>query len=435
MTTLEGKLASMNSFEAIKYVLNDIELHDLQCIDIMKMIASKKSLVSYMTGLGKTVLAVGVMQLLWNEDPTRKFIFFGTHDQLTQTPKKIESMCQKRVVVSSGVAKDVNALINTAINSYDVMFVTHDCLLSDKFMNFLFKNREKFCGVFIDEAHVLSNVQGAMSASIVASMSCQFEYFYALTATPITTNVAQLAKLAHVVNKDKYPNISDFSHQIKHGYFSISEEPCFFINRTREDFNSKADYHGIVEFVKPLPYQKDCGGGYRMFELCKGDGAIPQVQKLLEIIKNHRGKRGLIYVNQHSVREWILPFLKNAGITFDCVNSKTKMKERADIMHRFNEEQSLDVVITSVTTALDLDCDYVVFYEFTVEVKQMIGRAHRGLGDKEMDVIFVITEDSPEIDYFYNNVFSISMEIQGILGQSFNELEQVHQVLVYNGYA
>lgn len=435
MTTLEEKLAGMQSFEAIKFILSGIELHDLQCIDIMKMIASKKSLVSYMTGLGKTVLAVGVMQLLWNEDPNRKFIFFGTHDQLTQTPKKIESMCDRRVVVSSGVAKDIKALVNTPITHYDVMFLTHDCLHSDKCMNFLFTNRKEFCGVFIDEAHVLSNFNSAQSANIISGVARQFEYFYALTATPITTNVLQLARLANVVDCNRFPNVTDLNTKIKYGSFSISEEPCFFINRTREDFNSHADYHGIVEFVKSLPYQRDCGGGYRMFELCKGDGAIPQVQKLLEVIKNRKGKRGLIYVNQHSVREWIIPFLKNAGIAFDCVNSKTKMKERAEIMHRFNEEQSLDVVITSVTTALDLDCDYVVFYEFTVEVKQMIGRAHRGLGDKEMDVIFIITEDSPEVDYFYNNIFSISMEIQSILGQSFNELEQVNQALIYNGYA
>ena len=44
MTELEKQLASMQSFEAIRYVLNDIELHDLQCIDIMKMLASKRSI-------------------------------------------------------------------------------------------------------------------------------------------------------------------------------------------------------------------------------------------------------------------------------------------------------------------------------------------------------------------------------------------------------
>ena len=96
-----------------------------------------------------------------------------------------------------------------------------------------------------------------------------------------------------------------------------------------------------------------------------------------------------------------------------------------EIERQFNEEKSLDVVITSVTTALDLDCDYVIFYEFTVDVKQMIGRAHRGLGDKELDVIFIITEDTSEIDYFYDNIYSISMTIKEIMHHDYSELEQV----------
>ena len=166
-----------------------------------------------------------------------------------------------------------------------------------------------------------------------------------------------------------------------------------------------------------------------MFELCKGDGAIPQVRKLVEVIKDREGKRGLVYVNQHSVRQWILPFLDEAGIKYACVNGNTKMKERAEIMRQFNEEKSLDVVVTSVTTALDLDCDFVVFYEFTVEVKQMIGRAHRGLGNKDLDVIFIITTDTCEIDYFYDNIFSISMEVKSLLHQDFSELEDVDAII------
>ena len=46
-----------------------------------------------------------------------------------------------------------------------------------------------------------------------------------------------------------------------------------------------------------------------------------------------------------------------------------------------------------------------------------------------MDVIFIVTHDTGELDYFYNNIFSISMTIQLILHQDFSELEQVEQEL------
>ena len=42
---VEKQLMTMNSFEAIKYVLNDTELHDIQCIDIMKMLYEKQKFI------------------------------------------------------------------------------------------------------------------------------------------------------------------------------------------------------------------------------------------------------------------------------------------------------------------------------------------------------------------------------------------------------
>lgn len=422
---LEQKLTRMHSFEAIKFVLDGIELHDLQCIDVMKMLYSKKAIVSYTTGLGKTVLAAAVMRLLWNEDPSRKFIFLGKHDQLTQTPKKLESMCGRNVIATDASSDGLKRLEKDRFLEYSVLFLTHEALVKDNFMNTLFKNRSEYCGVFIDEAHGLCNVGYARSASVLAGMCRQFEYCYALTATPITTSVKQMAELAHTVDMKRFPDSCRLARDLTRGKFGIEEAPCFFINRDREEFGSKAQYRGIVEFVDPLPTQKIACGGNSLFAVCKGKGAYPQAHALVKLLLQRRKQKGLVYVNQHSVREWILPFLEEAGIRYECINGMTPMAKRAEIEQEFNTGNSLDVVITSVTTALDLDCDFVIFYEFTVDVKQMIGRAHRGLGDKVLDVIFVVTDDSGEIDYFYNNIFAISETIREILGKDYTELEQV----------
>lgn len=429
MNELELGLSSMKSYNAIKYALNGVELHDLQCIDVMKMLASKKAIVSYVTGLGKTVLAAATMRLLWNEDPTRKFIFFGKFDQLSQTPAKLEAMCGRKVISSFASAKSIQELFSKQYENYSILFLTHDTLHKDSIMNDLFQHRTEYTGIFIDEAHELSNTGVAMASSIMAGVARQFEYCYALTATPITTSVKQLAKLANVVDAKRFPDAKRLERQLASGSFRIEQEPCFFINRSRAEFGSKTDYHGIVEFVEPLPHQRVSCGGSRMFELCKGDGAYPQAEALVRLIRQRESRRGLVYVNQHSVRNWILPFLNQAGIRYECINGTTPLQERTRIMKQFNDDCALDVVLTSVTTALDLDCDYVIFYEFTVDVKQMIGRAHRGLGDKSLDVIFVVTDESSEVDYFYDNIYSVSMTIKEILNQDYSEIEDVNQEL------
>lgn len=432
---LSNILCSMNSFKAIKYVLNDIELHDLQCIDIMKMIFAKRCMVLYDTGLGKTLLTSAMIKLLCNEDPTRKFIMFVKKDQLIQTPKKLMKACGKTVLATSADHDSLRTVIEQGLDTANVLMLTHTCLQNESVMNELFEYRNRFCGIIIDEAHELSNFNRTESGGMLEAICNSFEYCIALTATPITTSALQLAKLAHVVDPARYPDYNKLKKRLVNKTFDIEDDPLFFINRCREDFGGKCDYHGMIEFVRPSHDQMQPCGGAKLMQLCKGPGAENQVRALLNIIKKRVGQRGLVYVNQHEVRDWILPFFDSAGIKYDCINGHTKQVDRERIMNKFNNEKSLDVVITSVTTAIDLDCDFVVFYEFTPLVKQMIGRAHRGLGDKHLDVIFVLTEDSSELDYFAENVIAKSLFARDILHKNYSEIEDADRELTaYNTY-
>ena len=49
----------------------------------------------------------------------------------------------------------------------------------------------------------------------------------------------------------------------------------------------------------------------------------------------------------------------------------------------------------------------------------MIGRAHRGLGNKELDVYFIITENTPEVTYFMENR-GIALSREKILNNVWN---------------
>ncbi|MFG6349251.1 MAG: hypothetical protein K1W15_11120, partial [Lachnospiraceae bacterium] len=163
-------------------------------------------------------------------------------------------------------------------------------------------------------------------------------------------------------------------------------------------------------------------GGDALMQMCKGSGAINQAVSLVNTIKALEGKKGLVYVRQHSVREWVIKFFDKAGIRYECINGNV-VKERPQILERFNQGEDLDVLITSVTTAIDADCDYVCFYEFTVELKQMIGRADRGLKSKIVDIFYFLTKGSSEVGYFLDKIVARSELVKEILGVSIQEVE------------
>lgn len=425
---IENELILRESFEAVKYILGGVELHDLQCIDIMKMLYQERCIVLYDTGTGKTLLSSAFMKLLKREDSTRKFIMFVKKDQLIQTPRKIRDTGGLVVNESAADSKSINSIIQLGLQNTDVLMLTHNCLENEKIMNELFAIKHLFCGVIIDEAHELNNFANAHSALILQALCKAFQYCIALTATPITTEPKQLAHLAHIVNPERYKDYRRLTKDLANKVFDIREDPLFFINRNGEDFGGIRNYKGSIHWVPAMPHQKENKRGHELLMLCKGPGAYNQANELTKLLKLYKmqNRRGLVYVNQHEVREWILPFLDTAKINYACINGLTNALDREEIMRKFNEEKSVDVVITSVTTAIDLDCDYVIFYEFTVLVKQMIGRAHRGLGNKNLSIIFMLTDDTNEVDYFLENIIEKSLMVRDLVHKDFSEIEDVN---------
>jgi len=418
-----NRLHSMNSFKAIEEILYGYQLKDIQCIDVMRALFEKRSLFVYETGTGKTLLAAALMRLLKNAYPDSKFVFVCKKDQLIQTPKKFEDALHFSVRGTTAEQKNVQGIINYPID-YDILMITHDCLRSNELLTWLRKNSSQFKALFIDEAHELNNFMGADNASVLSKITYKFEYCFALTATPITTDANQLANILCIVDPYTFDNPKTLHHTLRNNPDFVKQYPGKIIVRDRSDFGVRVEYRGIIKWADMSFDQtlklKQLGN---MFLALKGRGAVNQVDALIEEVKS-RG-RGLVYVNQHAVREWVTENFDKAGIKYACINGFTKQKDREHILYQFNEEKSIDVVITSVTTAVDMDSDYVIFYEFTVDCKQMIGRVNRGFRDRTIDIIYIITRNSPEIDYFLNNVYARSEITRELLGQNNSELVQI----------
>jgi hypothetical protein len=97
---------------------------------------------------------------------------------------------------------------------------------------------------------------------------------------------------------------------------------------------------------------------------------------------------------------------------------------RADIFEGFAKGE-YDVLTTSVTTGLNLDSDYIIFVEFCTDIKQMMGRAERGLNPKTLDLYFIFTRKTGEIDFFLKYIYQRSLSIQEVLRKDYSTLIRV----------
>jgi superfamily II DNA or RNA helicase len=426
---MKQALAKLQSFKAIEGILNGLVLEDFQCVDVIKLLWHKVGICMYDTGMGKTVITAALIKMLKNEVPSRKFIMFVEKSQLIQTPEKIREWGGLKILTVSASRSDFNSkLFSRRAMEADVLMLTHGTLNNEIIMHWLYSNKDMYYGVFVDEAHKLSNYGGASSSFMLRGILRNFEFRVALTATPVTSDLGQLIDLAHLFDWNRFSDVKHLKRAVEQGFDVLSEFDDLFYSRSRErDLGIISNYRPHVVMVEPHQNQKGQRGN-GVTKITKGPGAYNQVRKMIEIIKSSQPQKGLVYINQHIVRKWVTPILEEAGISVACINGFTSHKDRDQIMSDFAANK-LDIVITSVTTALDLECDYIIFYEFCADIKQMMGRAHRGLNPKTLDLYFIFTRMSGEIDYFLKYIYDRSLTIQTVLKKDYSELIRAGEVL------
>ena len=128
---------------------------------------------------------------------------FVTKNQLFQTPHKIKRLTNFDVIGTDGTKDSIQNFIGKAMD-YDVTLATYSCLASQTFMDFFFEHRNDYNCIIVDEAHKLNNFVTADVGAKLYEIIKKFEYAYALTATPITTDIEQLARLASIFDSETY---------------------------------------------------------------------------------------------------------------------------------------------------------------------------------------------------------------------------------------
>lgn len=420
----------MQPFLSFSEILEEVTLAPFQSHDTLRALALETAVVVADTGTGKTLIMAALIRALLNEVPNRRFIVLVEKSQLQQTPAKLRRWTGENLLHTTAAAENLSQVFEQQDPlRFPILMLTHDVLKSEKAMQILYRYKDSYDGLLIDEVHKLSNFPKSQSGAMAKAMLKNFRFKYGFTATPVTTKPEQLAYLSHMFDPENVDDVSEIVSRVKSGVKIDTLVPDLFIIRTRRDLGIEGTFIPHVEWIEPhdwqlnLPREQKVGS---VFARNRKTGSYNQANAQRDIILKHKkdGKRGLVFVHHQESREFLCKILDETNIRYACVNGDVSGSEREEIYDAF-ARGFLDVVLTSITTGVDLDCEYICFYEYTAHIQQMLGRGHRGLNPKTLELHFLFTKYVGEVEYFEEKLYVLALWIETVLGQSYKAILHV----------
>lgn len=438
---LISQLEEMGSMESLKYAVRDKELASFQTKAVAYGIITQACLFNLDTGLGKTLIAAAIINILHRMRPQLKWIFICQCSNLLTTYTKLRDALYDCDVEFSDSTE--NRILSTfftrkAANA-DVIVLSYEAITCPAVETFLFKNRYVFKGVFLDESQLISNLASHTSRLISAIIdSCQYKY--ALSATPLRINPDQVVNQVYMIDRHMFDgdSMDTFMNRFKVwddgrvvGYRDLELLQRLLSPRvfsfTRKELGVKGNYTPIAELVDTRGLYKDVPK-YDQLRVIKADVNGPAMQTLIDTVQYYtdNGMRGLIYANRNVVKTALRDVLTAKGFSTDILDGRnTNTQQKKDKVHKAFLAGEYQVLITNITTGKDLPCDYIIFYEQTFDYKQMIGRGERGLSGRDMEIVFILCSDTYELQFFYNNVYQRGVLLEELCHKDLSELKQV----------
>ncbi len=438
---LLADLDQMGSMESLKYCVKGKELASFQTKAVAFGYITQSCVFSLDTGLGKTLIAAGLINIIKKVKPQWKWIFICQCSNLATTYAKLKEALYSCSIVycDSTENRILNTFFTQKAASADVIVLSYEAITCPSVETFLFTNRHVFKGAFLDESQLISNLASHTSKLISAIMdSCV--YRFALTATPLRINPDQVVNQVYMVDRHMFEgeSMDTFMNKFKIwedarvvGYRHLNTlqqllSPRVF-SYTRRELGIKGNYTPIADLVDTYGRYNDVPKADQL-RVIKSDPKGPAMRELVDMVTYYKnqGKRGLIYANRNVVKTAVRDVLASRGISTDILDGyNTNTQQKKDAVHKAFLANKYDVLITNITTGKDLPCDYIIFYEQTFDYKQMVGRGERGLSGRDMDIVFILCSDTYEIQFFYNNVYQRGILLEELCSKDLSELKQV----------
>ena len=439
------ELLIRDEYAPFSNMLNGIHLEPFQTFSIAQALIVKEVILSWDTGLGKTLAASAVIKWYSKAEPSMKFLVVCKRGNYTDVVKKIKDSTGLNVVGCTAEDEKVTeTFVKMGLEDKDVLVLTYEAIRNFKVNLALFRVRRFFKGIIVDESHLVGNDK-SNTHKILKSMIKRAKFKMLLTATPLTISPRQVINQFEIIcpdffkdiDKDKYSNYFEIKNDEGKviGYQHLDELErdlgIHYINFTRQQLGLKGEYD--VKIVKCNPsvnidLEKLTKNKRHILKTEQGGDAIEKLVRLCKDLAS-QGKKGIIYADLNELKSLCLKELKIAGLKVDIIDgSLSDTKERDKTKDKFNNNE-LDVLITNITEGLDLTCDFIIFYELTLKYKQMIGRGERGLRGQNLEIYFFIVKDTIDEEFFITNIYERGILLRELCKKDIGELEDAYRKL------
>ena len=423
----------------LKTVVKDIELSDFQTRALAFSLVNRKTICSLDTGLGKSLIAAGFINVIAQSEFGKTVMIvpsFTVNQMLSKLNKHLFNL---KVVATDNQAANVEAVVMLDEYAWDVLVVSYEAFSNYRLQQYLLALREYISTLIVDESQLLANLEGETSL-LMQAMCESMDYVLFLTATPIRVNVEQFINQLCCLN----PNIFGKYRKAASIYFTERDDvgkpvgvknlmillemiKLNYISITRKSLNLKGNYRTKALLVEPTEYDLKVSRS-NLFEGIKGRKDSDAVRVLVNQLNQYRalGKKGIVYCNRNANKKMLSEVFRENNLRHAILDgSVSNTRKKKDIeMERFNNDE-LDVVITNLSVGLDLDCDFIIFYEMTFDYKQVLGRGERGLKVKDLDIVFIIVNGTVEVSFFYDNVVSHLRVLAQTCDKDIEEFEEM----------
>lgn len=426
------EIKDRKSFDAFTHLCKGYQAAPFQAVSVLMWLYQKKGLFRFDPGMGKTYASALAITALTNKCPETKTIFMIKKSQITQTANDIRLYTKKRVMTCTGERAQIERLSRVHPDSYDVLMITHEALQSDDMCFLLAHIVGYFNLCVVDEAQFMTNAKESDRITVLEALCNRLPYVAFLTATPFISKSKQFASLLHLMDSKTFPRTDKLSKALDEGIRPDLTNPFSIYSYDRKSEGIANTYKVHVDWIDPHDFQLEAKGNHILRTL-RGEGSFNQLEAMKTVLRKqaNAGKKGIVYIYYHDTREWVLKHLDDLGLRYACIHGETPQAERDRVQKAFQEGE-LDVVITSVTTSINLDCDYIYFYQYTLEIKQIVGRGERGLNPKVLELYFQFTRNTGDAQFFLDNVYMLSMQVRSWIGVEYTEFLQLGGELLEN---
>lgn len=429
------ELQERGSYKLLAHSIREETLSDEQTKALTHALLMKHALLNMDTGLGKTYVAAAIINCVALLDASVQWLYLCEASNLITTYNKLRSLLfNPNIVYSDATSVNVSTNFKTLKAQHaSVLVVSYNAIILPEIEDYLYLCRSRFRGIILDESQMIANLSSHTSRLISAIVNSA-EYRYAMSATPLRVNPAQVVNQIYMLDREAFADkslkslLNDYCTW-KDGrivaYHDLDQLAAqltpYMISITRAELGIKGNYVPRVHIV-PTNLRK-CKSPVAVHNY-KALSSSATADMLLQIISEHvsLGRTGIIYVNLNVYKEMIQSLLTEAGIRCAILDGTHTPGQRKEKIHRQFLNDEFNVLITNIATGKDLPCDYICFYELTFDYKQVIGRGERGLEGKDLIIDFVLTDSQYEINFFYNNVYQRGVMLEELCHKDLSEL-------------